>query len=56
LSTTGRPVQLEELTAQRAVVNMRYLATDIPKKISKIGLGTSQFGSADWGYGRDYAS
>lgn len=33
---------------------MRYLATDIPKKISKIGLGTSQFGSADWGYGRDY--
>jgi aryl-alcohol dehydrogenase-like predicted oxidoreductase len=34
---------------------MRYLATDIPKKISKIGLGTSQFGSAAWGYGRDYA-
>lgn len=33
---------------------MRYLATDIAKKISKIGLGTSQFGSADWGYGRDY--
>jgi aryl-alcohol dehydrogenase-like predicted oxidoreductase len=34
---------------------MRYLATDSPKKISKIGLGTSQFGSAAWGYGRDYA-
>jgi aryl-alcohol dehydrogenase-like predicted oxidoreductase len=35
---------------------MRYLASDISKKkISKIGLGTSQFGSADWGYGRDYA-
>jgi aryl-alcohol dehydrogenase-like predicted oxidoreductase len=34
---------------------MRYLAIDSPKKISKIGLGTSQFGSAAWGYGRDYA-
>ena len=34
---------------------MRYLATDISKKVSKIGLGTSQFGSAAWGYGRDYA-
>jgi aryl-alcohol dehydrogenase-like predicted oxidoreductase len=34
---------------------MRYLTTDISKKISKIGLGTSQFGSAAWGYGRDYA-
>src|SRR5689334_12404224 len=34
---------------------MRYLATDITKKVSKIGLGTSQFGSAEWWYGRDYA-
>src|ERR1044071_5249915 len=36
---------------------MRYLdlATHASKRISKIGLGTSQFGSAAWGYGKDYA-
>jgi aryl-alcohol dehydrogenase-like predicted oxidoreductase len=27
----------------------------IPKPISKIGLGTGQFGSREWGYGDDYA-
>src|SRR5580693_1405046 len=34
---------------------MRYLASDTAKKISKIGLGTWQFGSREWGYGDAYA-
>ena len=35
---------------------MRYLATDTAKRISKIGLGTWQFGSKEWGYGDPYAA
>ncbi len=34
---------------------MRYLSSDTAKKISKIGLGTWQFGSSEWGYGKAYA-
>jgi len=34
---------------------MRYLDIDTPKKISKIGLGTWQFGSTEWGYSQQYA-
>jgi aryl-alcohol dehydrogenase-like predicted oxidoreductase len=34
---------------------MRYLDIDTGKKISKIGLGTWQFGSREWGYGDSYA-
>src|SRR6202034_525294 len=34
---------------------MRYLASDTAQKISKIGLGTWQFGSREWGYGDAYA-
>jgi aryl-alcohol dehydrogenase-like predicted oxidoreductase len=34
---------------------MRYLSTDTAKQISRIGLGTWQFGSRDWGYGEPYA-
>jgi len=37
---------------------MRYLSSDLSgtgKKISKIGLGTWQFGSREWGYGQAYA-
>jgi aryl-alcohol dehydrogenase-like predicted oxidoreductase len=34
---------------------MRYLDVDTPTKISKIGLGTWQFGSREWGYGDGYA-
>jgi aryl-alcohol dehydrogenase-like predicted oxidoreductase len=34
---------------------MRYLNFDTGKQISKIGLGTSQFGSQEWGYGERYA-
>jgi aryl-alcohol dehydrogenase-like predicted oxidoreductase len=35
---------------------MRYLASHTEQQISKIGLGTWQFGSRDWGYGEPYAS
>jgi aryl-alcohol dehydrogenase-like predicted oxidoreductase len=34
---------------------MRYLNIDTTTKISKIGLGTWQFGAKEWGYGEDYA-
>ena len=34
---------------------MRYLDGDTPTRISKIGLGTWQFGSKEWGYGDGYA-
>jgi aryl-alcohol dehydrogenase-like predicted oxidoreductase len=34
---------------------MRYLANGTAPKISKIGLGTWQFGSREWGYGEPYA-
>jgi aryl-alcohol dehydrogenase-like predicted oxidoreductase len=34
---------------------MRYLSTGTNPRISRIGLGAWQFGSAEWGYGRDYA-
>jgi aryl-alcohol dehydrogenase-like predicted oxidoreductase len=35
---------------------MRYLDTGTTKRISKIGLGTWQFGSKEWGYGEPYAA
>lgn len=34
---------------------MKYLDVGAVKKISKIGLGTWQFGSLEWGYGASYA-
>ena len=34
---------------------MRYLEIGTAKKISKVGLGTWQFGSREWGYGQQYA-
>src|SRR6201998_4690481 len=34
---------------------MRYLDTDTAKRISKIGLGTWQFGSEEWGYDDEYS-
>ena len=34
---------------------MRYLDVDTAKKISKIGLGTWQFGSQEWGYSEQYS-
>jgi aryl-alcohol dehydrogenase-like predicted oxidoreductase len=34
---------------------VRYLDTDAETKISKIGLGTWQFGSPEWSYGERYA-
>ncbi|WDZ87053.1 aldo/keto reductase [Micromonospora cathayae] len=33
---------------------MRYVSLDTPKPISRIGLGTWQFGSKEWGYGPEY--
>src|SRR4029077_561100 len=35
--------------------NVRYLDVDTSTRISKIGLGTWQFGSRTWGYGEPYA-
>jgi aryl-alcohol dehydrogenase-like predicted oxidoreductase len=35
---------------------MRYLNVGTAKRISKVGLGTSQFGSRDWGYSESYAN
>ena len=34
---------------------MKYLQVDTAKKVSKIGLGTWQFGASEWGYGEQYA-
>jgi aryl-alcohol dehydrogenase-like predicted oxidoreductase len=34
---------------------MRYLTAGTATPMSRIGLGTWQFGSREWGYGRDYA-
>jgi aryl-alcohol dehydrogenase-like predicted oxidoreductase len=34
---------------------VRYLDVDTATRISKIGLGTWQFGSKQWGYGKQYA-
>jgi len=34
---------------------MRYLDVGADKRVSKVGLGTHQFGSAEWGYGERYA-
>ena len=34
---------------------MRYLDIDTVPRISKIGLGTWQFGAREWGYGEEYA-
>jgi len=34
---------------------MRYLSIATTKKISRIGLGTWQFGSSEWGYGEAYS-
>jgi len=34
---------------------MRYLSAGTTTRISRIGLGAWQFGSAGWGYGQDYA-
>jgi aryl-alcohol dehydrogenase-like predicted oxidoreductase len=34
---------------------MKYLEVDTAKRISKIGLGTWQFGASEWGYGEPYA-
>jgi aryl-alcohol dehydrogenase-like predicted oxidoreductase len=35
---------------------MKYLDVDGVGKVSRVGLGTWQFGSREWGYGDDYAA
>jgi aryl-alcohol dehydrogenase-like predicted oxidoreductase len=35
---------------------MKYLEVDGVGRVSRIGLGTWQFGSGEWGYGDDYAA
>src|SRR6202012_1068587 len=40
----------------RTVSQMKYLNIDGLGKISRIGLGTWQFGSREWGYGDGYAA
>src|SRR6185437_1189376 len=35
---------------------MRYLTPETSTRISRIGLGTWQFGSREWGYGEGYAA
>jgi aryl-alcohol dehydrogenase-like predicted oxidoreductase len=35
---------------------MKYLEVDGVGRVSRIGLGTWQFGSTEWGYGDDYAA
>jgi len=34
---------------------VKYVDIKAPKPISKIGLGTWQFGASEWGYGEPYA-
>lgn len=34
---------------------MRYLDVGTAKKVSRVGLGTWQFGATEWGYGESYA-
>src|SRR5271156_4953062 len=38
------------------VSSMKYLDVDGVGRVSRIGLGTWQFGSREWGYGDGYAS
>ena len=35
---------------------MRYLERELSPAVSKLGLGTWQFGAREWGYGLTYAS
>src|SRR3978361_615262 len=35
---------------------MKFLEVDGLGRLSRVGLGTWQFGSREWGYGDDYAS
>ncbi|MDF2827961.1 MAG: hypothetical protein K0R01_1244, partial [Mycobacterium sp.] len=35
---------------------MKYLEFDGVGRVSRIGLGTWQFGSREWGYGDQYAT
>lgn len=45
-----------QTTKVGTVVGMKYLDVDGLGRVSRIGLGTWQFGSREWGYGGSYAS
>src|SRR5207302_8058937 len=51
----GRPLRGRPGGAQGDTGVMRYRDIGTTRKISKIGLGTWQFGSREWGYGERYA-
>src|SRR5580700_7872702 len=54
----GRPLAMPFAAAGEETELMRYLSTatdPATTKISRIGLGTWQFGSREWGYGQSYA-
>jgi aryl-alcohol dehydrogenase-like predicted oxidoreductase len=42
--------------AEPTLTSMRFLDVDGLGEVSRVGLGTWQFGSREWGYGADYAS
>lgn len=43
-------------TAMQQTGDMKFLEVEGLGQVSRIGLGTWQFGSREWGYGADYAS
>ena len=54
--STSRPPAIGFSTCPRADTGyMRYLNAGTLSRISRIGLGTWQFGSREWGYGQSYA-
>src|SRR3712207_2895188 len=53
---TCAPMLLRTGAAGRRLHVMRYLDVEGLGRVSRIGLGTWQFGSREWGYGEEYAS
>src|ERR1022692_4877383 len=55
MAAMGTHAAIRNVLSQDGDAAMRYLNIDTAKKVSKIGLGTWQFGSREWGYGDPYA-
>src|SRR3712207_4398370 len=53
---TCAPMLLRTGAAGRRLHVMRYLDVEGLGRVSRIGLGTWQFGSREWGYGEEYAA
>src|SRR5271154_5559834 len=49
-------MSLPAIAPRSSVSNMKHLDADGVGQVSRIGLGTWQFGSREWGYGDRYAS